>query len=66
MVKYLIPKREFTEGERKVISIRVPNELKMILEEISSDKGRTLTDLILTVLDQYAQQELIKKRSIKS
>lgn len=61
MARYKIQKRVFMQGEKKPITIRMPSELKSALEAISREKGRNFTDLILTVLDQYAQQETITK-----
>jgi len=57
MAKYIIPKRVYTEGKTKLISLRIPVALNDVLLAIALEKGRKISDIIVTVLDQFAQQE---------
>ncbi len=62
-----ISKRVYVRGDTKTISLRMPVKLKTVLETIAEDKGYSFTDIVLTVLDQYAQQESneIKPKSLQ-
>jgi predicted DNA-binding protein len=55
------PKRKYVSKDKKkekvVLSIRVPEELRDRLKEISGDKGYSLAELMETILDQYCQFE---------
>ncbi len=62
MGRYDLPKRVFMHEEKKPVTLRVPNDLKLALEGIAREKGRSFTDLVLTVLDQFAQQETVTKK----
>lgn len=57
MAKFNIPDRKYTQGLRKMISIRLPERLMEELDRIAREKGWTTTDVIQTVLDQYVQWE---------
>ncbi len=56
-VKPMISKRVFIRGKAVPVSFRMPILLKEALETIAKEKGYTLSNIVLTVLDQYAQQE---------
>jgi antitoxin component of RelBE/YafQ-DinJ toxin-antitoxin module len=49
-------------GAKKMLSLRVPELLLIELDNIAREKGWTTTTLIMTVLDQYAQQEKKSQR----
>jgi predicted DNA binding CopG/RHH family protein len=58
--KPTVPKMKYSgdeETNRKMMSLRLPEELVDRLKEIASEKGWSLTMLIQMVLDQYAQHE---------
>ncbi len=57
MVKFNIPKRDYCDGPKKMVSIRLPKALMKEVEKLAQDKGWTTTDLISTTLDQYVQWE---------
>jgi hypothetical protein len=57
MAKYNVPKRNFTSGPKKLVSYRLPEELLGRLEKVANDKGWSVTDVIITVLDQYVSFE---------
>ena len=63
MAKFNIPKREFCDGPKKMISMRLPEALTKEIDLLAKDKGWTTTDLVSTVLDQYLQWE--KRRGAK-
>lgn len=60
--KYQIPRRQF-DGPRAEhpVGIRMPVKLHEVLKEISTEYGWNLSDLILMVLDQFAQQARKKR-----
>jgi antitoxin component of RelBE/YafQ-DinJ toxin-antitoxin module len=60
MTKFNVPKREYCDGTKKMISMRVPERLMREIERLAKEKGWTTTDLVCTVLDQFIQWE--KKR----
>ena len=51
-----LPKKKFTDGNRKMISLRLPESLIGQIEKRSLDIGMTKTDLIQSVMDLYLQQ----------
>lgn len=55
--KYNIPGRKYANGEKKMVSMRLPSDLIKVLNEIAEKKQWPLTEIVVTVLDQYAQQE---------
>lgn len=57
MPKFSIPDRKYCDGKKKMVSLRVPERLLKELEELGAKKGWTVTDLVLTSLDQYVQWE---------
>jgi len=57
MTEFTIPDRKFVDGPKKMISWRIPENLIKEIEKVSKEKGWTLTDLVVTVLDQYVQSE---------
>lgn len=63
MAKYNIPKRNYCDGPKKMISIRLPENLMKEIDRLARENGWTTTDLISTVLDQYVQWEAKKGNS---
>ena len=58
--KFNVPDMKYAAAEdtaKKMISLRLPDDLVKRLKEIASDKGWNLTVLVQIVLDQYAQYE---------
>lgn len=60
MAKFNVPKREYCDGPKKMVSMRLPEQLMREIERLAEEKGWTATDLVCTVLDQFIQWE--KKR----
>lgn len=52
-----IPDRKYVDGPKKMVSWRLPEKLMDKLDKMAKAKGWTTTDLVVTVLDQYLQQE---------
>jgi hypothetical protein len=52
---FSLSKREFCDGERKMVSVRLPVTLSKEIEKIAGNYGWTSTDIIVTALDQFAQ-----------
>jgi metal-responsive CopG/Arc/MetJ family transcriptional regulator len=61
MTKFNIPKREYCDGPKKMVSMRLPENLLKELDKLASSKGWNVTDLVSTVLDQYIQWEKKKE-----
>jgi predicted transcriptional regulator len=57
MTKFNIPKREFCNGTKKMVSMRLPENLMKELDKLALAKGWTTTDLVSTALDQFIQWE---------
>lgn len=62
MAKFNVParprvKRKYQEGNRKTVSVRLPQELMDRLAKECKAKGYTQTEIIEIVLDQYFQYE---------
>lgn len=55
MAKFNIPKREYCDGPKKMVSMRLPEKLIKEIDRLAEDKGWTTTDLVSTVLDQFVQ-----------
>lgn len=54
---YNVPARRFSHGPKRMTSWRVPAVLLKELDRIAKKKGYTVTELVMTVLDQYVQSE---------
>ena len=57
MKKFNVPNRKYATGDKKMVSMRMPEKLWAKINELSEKKGWPVTDLVTTVLDQYVQQE---------
>ena len=57
MKRFNIPEREYCGGDKKLVSFRLPEPLLKELKRSADAKGWPLTDLVMTVLDQYLQYE---------
>jgi predicted DNA binding CopG/RHH family protein len=55
MTKFNVPKRVYSDGDKKLISFRLPESLLEELKKVSTERGWPMTDLVITVLDQYLQ-----------
>lgn len=56
-MKFNISENKFCGGERKMVSMRLPETLMKEIKRIAERKNRDMTDIVMTVLDQYAQFE---------
>jgi predicted DNA binding CopG/RHH family protein len=57
MAKFNIPTREYSDGPKKMVSMRLPEKLIDAIDRLAKKKGWNTTDLVTTVLDQYIQYE---------
>lgn len=58
MKKYNIPVRKYVDDKKKkMVSMRVSQALWEKIESLAQEKGWQVTELVTTVLDQYAQFE---------
>lgn len=55
-MKFVITKRKYQDKEKTKLTLRVPVPLITELRIIAEDNGWNVTDIILTVLDQFVQQ----------
>lgn len=62
-IKYTLPTRLFCDGDKKMISWRLPEKLLKELESVAKDSGWTTTDVVTSALDEYVQ--LHKKMVVK-
>ena len=51
------PKRKYATGEKKMVSMRIPSDLMKELEKISNNLNWTVTDIIVTALNDYVEWE---------
>ena len=49
-----VSKRNFIKGKKVTVSIRLPEELKKVLDSIADDSGRTFSEFVQDGLDQWA------------
>ena len=62
MIKHQeLPKRQYCDGEKKMVSLRLPIKLTEEIEKLASGNGWNATDVITTALDQYIQSSKKKK-----
>jgi predicted transcriptional regulator len=57
MAKFNLPTRLFCDGDKKMVSMRIPARLMKALDALAKEKGWTTTDIICTALDQFVQWE---------
>lgn len=57
MKKFEIPKRKYCDGEKKMFAMRIPVKLLEAIQKDADDKQWNVTELIVTVLDQYLQSQ---------
>lgn len=55
MSKYSLPRREYCDGPKKMVSMRLPEKLIREVDDIAEAYGWTGTDVISTALDQFIQ-----------
>ena len=56
--KYDLPKRQFCDGEKKMVSVRLPAKLIDEIERIARGRQWAVSDVIMTALDEFAQWEI--------
>jgi predicted DNA-binding protein len=62
MIKHQeLPKRQYCDGEKKMVSLRLPIKLTQEIEKLASGHGWTATDIITTALDEYIQSSKKQK-----
>ncbi len=54
---YQLPELKYTDGDKKMISIRMPEKLWNKLQKLADKKGWDRSALVVAVLDKYAQHE---------
>lgn len=54
-VTYNLPKRKYCSGGKKMVSLRLPEQLIKKSEQIAEKHGFTVTDMIATALDNFIQ-----------
>ena len=60
-----LPKRHFTDGERKLVGFRLPASLTKEIKKLADTLGWNITDVAQTALDQYVHSEMEKERARK-
>lgn len=67
MAKYNVPERKYADpnGTKKMVSMRLPEPLLERLNHWAAAKGWNVTELVVTVLDEYVQFEEAKEKSKK-
>jgi NRPS condensation-like uncharacterized protein len=59
---YSLPKRKYCSGEKKMVSWRLPEALFKKLESIAEAGGWTVTDVVMTALDDFIQDREISAK----
>ena len=49
-----VSKRNYIKGEKVTVSIRLPEELKKVLDKIAEESGRSFSEFVQDGLDQWA------------
>lgn len=57
MAKSKLPDRKYSDGPKKMISIRMPEKLWKKVEALAQKKGWAVSDLVTTYLDQLVQDD---------
>lgn len=52
-IEFDLPKRRYCGGDKKMVSIRLPEQLMDEIRRLAEEYGRDSTDLITTALDQF-------------
>jgi antitoxin component of RelBE/YafQ-DinJ toxin-antitoxin module len=56
-MKYNVPERKFCKGDKKMVSMRLPVDLMAEIRRIAEHKGIDVTDMVMTILNQFAEAE---------
>lgn len=48
-------KRKYCNGDTEVVTFRFPTKLKEKIQAYAEKNGRTATDVVITVMDQFVQ-----------
>jgi len=59
--KFKIPKRNYCDGKKKMVSMRLPEKLIAEVENLAAEYGWNTTEVVTTVLDQFVSHESLKK-----
>jgi hypothetical protein len=57
MMSFNVPKREYCDGEKRIISMRLPVKLVRELEKWAHNNGYSTTDIVSIVMDQFLQSQ---------
>ena len=57
MKKFNVPSRKHSDGPKKMVAMRMPENLWKKVEQLATKKGLTITEMVSLVLDQYLQYE---------
>ena len=52
-----LPHRVYCSGKKKMVSLRLPTKLIEETAKLSDKSGWTITDIVMTALDQHLQWE---------
>jgi predicted transcriptional regulator len=55
MKKFNLPKRVYCNGDKKMVSWRLPEALLKEIEKVAEARGWNATDVVATALDQFVQ-----------
>ena len=58
----VLPKRKYCNGNKKMVSWRMPEALIRKLEKIAEQNGWTVTDVVATALDGFVQAEELENK----
>ncbi len=54
-MEYNLPERKFCSGPKKLATWRLPETLLSQIEKVAEDRGWTVTEVVMTSLDQFCQ-----------
>lgn len=60
-----LPQRKFSGGKLKMFSIRLPDGILSALQKYADENGWNRSDVIITALDQYLQDQGVGPSSRK-
>jgi hypothetical protein len=60
-VKFNLPERRYCGGDKKMVSMRLPETLWAEVEKVGFERGWNATDTVATVLDQFCAWAAIER-----
>jgi metal-responsive CopG/Arc/MetJ family transcriptional regulator len=55
--KFELPRRRFSDGPKRLFSVRLPEPLLAEIERIAKERQWDLSEVVITALDEFAQWE---------